>query len=42
MDANNPRILYAAMWDHGRKPWFVRSGGPGGGIYKTTDSGETS
>ena len=41
MDAHNPRILYAAMWDHGRKPWFVRSGGPGGGIYKTTDSGDT-
>ncbi|MBW1825797.1 MAG: glycosyl hydrolase [Deltaproteobacteria bacterium] len=41
MDANNPRILYAAMWDHGRKPWFVRSGGPGGGVYKTTDSGDT-
>lgn len=40
MDANNPRILYAAMWDHGRKPWFVRSGGTGGGIYKTTDSGD--
>jgi len=41
MDAHNPRILYAAMWDHGRKPWFVRSGGPGGGIYKTTDGGDT-
>jgi photosystem II stability/assembly factor-like uncharacterized protein len=41
MDAHNPRILYAAMWDHGRKPWFVRSGGPGGGIYKSTDSGDT-
>jgi photosystem II stability/assembly factor-like uncharacterized protein len=41
MDANNPRHLYAAMWDHGRSPWFIRSGGPGGGIYKTTDSGDT-
>lgn len=41
MDMNNPRILYAAYWDHQRKPWFVRSGGSGSGIYKTTDGGET-
>ena len=41
MDAHNPRILYAAMWDHGRKPWFVRSGGPGGGICKTTNGGDS-
>jgi len=41
MDAHNPRNLYAAMWDHGRSPWFIRSGGPGGGIFKTTDSGDT-
>ena len=41
MDANNPRILNAAMWEHGRLPWKVISGGPGGGLYKSTDSGET-
>ena len=41
MDAHNPRVLYAAMWDNGRKPWFVRSGGPGGGIFKTTNGGDT-
>jgi len=41
MDPTNPRILYAAMWHHGRKPWFIKSGGPGGGIYKTTDAGDT-
>ena len=41
LDATNPRILYAALWDHGRKPWFMRSGGPGSGIYKSTDSGKT-
>ncbi|MGY8986358.1 MAG: WD40/YVTN/BNR-like repeat-containing protein [Sphingomonadales bacterium] len=41
MDPTNPRILYAAMWHHGRTPWFVKSGGKGGGIYKTTDSGST-
>jgi photosystem II stability/assembly factor-like uncharacterized protein len=29
MDATNPRILYAAMWEHGRLPWKVISGGAG-------------
>lgn len=41
MDPSNPRILYAGMWDHQRTPWNVRSGGPGSGIYKSTDAGET-
>jgi len=41
MDASNPRIIYAAMWEHGRLPWKVISGGPGSGLYKSTDSGET-
>ena len=41
MDMNNTRILYAAMWEHGRLPWKVISGGPGSGLYKSTDSGET-
>jgi hypothetical protein len=29
------------MWEHGRLPWKVISGGPGSGLYKSTDSGET-
>lgn len=41
MDMTNPRILYAAMWEHGRLPWKVISGGPGSGLYKSTDEGET-
>ncbi len=41
MDPNNPRILYAAMWDHKRYPWQVVSGGSGSGIYKSTDNGVT-
>ncbi len=41
MDPNNPRVMYAAMWHHGRKPWFIKSGGEGGGIYKTTDGGDS-
>jgi len=41
MDMTNPRMLYAAMWEHGRLPWKVISGGPGSGLYKSTDGGET-
>ena len=41
MDPTNPRILYAAMWDHLRRPWEVRSGGPGSGLHKSTDGGTT-
>jgi len=41
MDATNPRILYAAFWQGQRVPWQVRSGGTQGGIWKTTDGGET-
>lgn len=41
LDKNNPRILYAGMWDHQRTPWSVRSGGAGSGIWKSVDGGET-
>ncbi len=41
MDMNNPRMIYAAMWEHGRLPWKVISGGPGSGLYKSTDEGDT-
>ncbi|WP_419213358.1 glycosyl hydrolase [Maribacter sp. X9] len=41
MDANYPEIMYAAMWEHQRKPNMVISGGAGSGLYKSTDAGET-
>lgn len=41
MDMNTPEVLYAAMWEHQRLPWQVISGGPGSGLYKSTDSGKT-
>ncbi|GHF27955.1 hypothetical protein GCM10017044_23910 [Kordiimonas sediminis] len=41
VDPLNPRILYASMWDTQRKPWEVRSGGKGSGLWKSVDSGET-
>lgn len=41
MDMNNPRILYAAMWQHRRYPWKVESGGAGCGVWKSVDGGDT-
>ena len=41
MDYNNPLVMYAAMWEHQRLPWKVISGGPGSGLYKTTDGGKS-
>ena len=41
MDANNPRVLYAAIWEAHRTPWGLNSGGPGSGLFKTIDGGET-
>ena len=41
MDMNNPRILYAAMWQHRRYPWVMESGGDDSGLYKSTDGGST-
>ena len=41
MDPNNPRILYAGFWQVYRKPWTLESGGPEGGIWQTTDGGDT-
>jgi photosystem II stability/assembly factor-like uncharacterized protein len=41
MDAANPRVLYAAIWQARRTPWDMISGGPGSGLYKTSDGGNT-
>lgn len=41
MDMTNPRIIYAAYWDHRRFPWKVQSGGLGSGIWKSVDGGIT-
>jgi photosystem II stability/assembly factor-like uncharacterized protein len=41
MDPQEPRILYAGMWQFRRYPWAFSSGGPGSGLYKSTDGGET-
>ncbi|MGH9487457.1 MAG: WD40/YVTN/BNR-like repeat-containing protein [Terriglobales bacterium] len=39
MDPSNPQVVYAAMWQMRRRHWGFSSGGPGSGIYKTTDGG---
>lgn len=41
MNPANPRILYAGMWRAERKPWTLVSGGPEGGVYRSTDGGDT-
>jgi photosystem II stability/assembly factor-like uncharacterized protein len=34
-----PNILYAAMWQYRRYPYFFNSGGPGSGLYRSLDGG---
>jgi photosystem II stability/assembly factor-like uncharacterized protein len=41
MDPANPNVLYTAFYDRLRRPWTFTSGGPNGGIYKSTDAGRT-
>jgi photosystem II stability/assembly factor-like uncharacterized protein len=41
VDPSNGRVVYAALWNTRRPPWFVYapSNGPGGGLFKSTDGG---
>lgn len=40
IDPTNPRVIYAALWESRRGPHYLNSGGPGSGIFKTTDGGD--
>ncbi|MFY9904114.1 MAG: hypothetical protein WAK62_03140, partial [Terriglobales bacterium] len=40
-DPQNANILFASLWESRRTPWSLSSGGPGSGIYRSTDSGAT-
>jgi hypothetical protein len=40
MSPKEPNTLYASMWDFRRYGWTFRSGGPGSGLFKSTDGGE--
>lgn len=41
MDPNNPRILFAGMWQLEIHTWGRESGGPGSGLYMSRDGGVT-
>ena len=38
-DPHDARIVYAALWQARRQPWNFSSGGPGSGLYRSTDGG---
>ena len=40
IDPSNPGTLYAALWQVTRVPWQLSSGGPGSGLFKSTDGGD--
>ncbi len=41
IDPQEPKIVYASMWQFRRKAYFFTSGGPGSGLYKSIDAGKT-
>jgi photosystem II stability/assembly factor-like uncharacterized protein len=40
IDPTSPNTVYAALWEAWRKPWGMSSGGPGSGLFKSTDGGD--
>ena len=40
-DPNNPRILFAGLWQTRRRPWEMTSGGPGSGLFVSRDGGDS-
>ncbi|MDE2182183.1 MAG: glycosyl hydrolase [Alphaproteobacteria bacterium] len=40
-DPHNSQIVYASLWQARRQPWNFSSGGPGSGLYRSTDGGAT-
>src|ERR1044071_4744133 len=41
LDPRNPSTVYAAAWERLRTPYSLKSGGPGSGLWKSTDAGAT-
>ncbi|MEZ4455472.1 MAG: hypothetical protein R2882_02820 [Gemmatimonadales bacterium] len=41
IDRNDPNVIYASLWEAFRKEYTMSSGGPGSGLFKSTDGGET-
>jgi photosystem II stability/assembly factor-like uncharacterized protein len=40
-DPSNPNVLFAGLWQARRRPWEMTSGGPGSGLYRSRDGGDT-
>ncbi|MBW3552699.1 MAG: hypothetical protein KY466_04265 [Gemmatimonadetes bacterium] len=40
LDPRNPDVVWAASWERVRGPYYLESGGPGSGLWKSTDGGE--
>ncbi|MDE1938996.1 MAG: glycosyl hydrolase [Alphaproteobacteria bacterium] len=40
-DPHDSKIVYASLWQMRRQPWNFSSGGPGSGLYRSTDGGLT-
>jgi photosystem II stability/assembly factor-like uncharacterized protein len=40
-DPHNANILFASLWEARRTPWTLTSGGPGSGLYRSSDAGAT-
>jgi photosystem II stability/assembly factor-like uncharacterized protein len=38
-DPHNPNVLFAALYQVQRTPWSMEGGGPGSGLYRSTDGG---
>ncbi len=41
LDRNDPDVVYVALWQAFRKEYTMASGGPGSGLFKSTDGGES-
>jgi len=41
LDPRNPDVVYATSWERFRNPYSLKSGGPGSGLFKSTDAGKT-
>ena len=40
-DPKNANIVFAALWESQRFPWGMSSGGPGSGLFRSTDGGDS-
>jgi photosystem II stability/assembly factor-like uncharacterized protein len=41
LDPRDPDVMYASTYQRARRVWSLINGGPGSGIYKSTDAGKT-